>query len=300
MFASFQKKYFLSDKGVAGVKRGIFWTAITNLVTMAGMGFLFLTMACFVEHLTTGAALPAVLPVVAGLVVFLVAALRLELAAVLLYLLHFLRGVRQPAHRNRRAPAQAAPFVLRPPRPGRPYRDYHGRRPGHGACLQPCSGRAVRRRISRCAIVFGRGRCSSDWQAGRRGVLERARGVCASCIASRGPMTPVFDASPRRGRFKVTEAVQEALDCVREMRATNQEEHYLEGFGRRDRPRRSASVNPRRARQRASASTPPLPCYAWESPPRWPRAPRWSSPVRSASWRCSAFLLSGEPYLCAL
>ena len=59
MFASFQKKYFLSDKGVAGVKRGIFWTAITNLVTMAGMGFLFLTMACFVEHLTTGAALPA-------------------------------------------------------------------------------------------------------------------------------------------------------------------------------------------------------------------------------------------------
>ena len=72
MFASFQKKYFLSDKGVAGVKRGIFWTAITNLVTMAGMGFLFLTMACFVEHLTTGAALPAALPVVAGLVVFLV------------------------------------------------------------------------------------------------------------------------------------------------------------------------------------------------------------------------------------
>ena len=59
MFASFQKKYFLSDKGVAGVKRGIFWTAITNLVTMGGMGFLFLTMACFVEHLATGEALPA-------------------------------------------------------------------------------------------------------------------------------------------------------------------------------------------------------------------------------------------------
>ena len=42
MFASFQKKYFLSDKGVAGVKRGIFWTTLTNLITMAGMGFLFL------------------------------------------------------------------------------------------------------------------------------------------------------------------------------------------------------------------------------------------------------------------
>ena len=72
MFASFQKKYFLSDKGVAGVKRGIFWTAITNLVTMGGMGFLFLTMACFVEHLATGAALPAAAPIVVGLVIFLV------------------------------------------------------------------------------------------------------------------------------------------------------------------------------------------------------------------------------------
>ena len=51
MFASFQKKYFLSDKGVAGVKRGIFWTTLTNLITMAGMGFLFLVMAGFVEHL---------------------------------------------------------------------------------------------------------------------------------------------------------------------------------------------------------------------------------------------------------
>ena len=48
MFASFQKKYFLSDKGVAGVKRGIFWTTLTNLITMAGMGLLFLVMAGFV------------------------------------------------------------------------------------------------------------------------------------------------------------------------------------------------------------------------------------------------------------
>ena len=54
MFASFQKKYFLSDKGVAGVKRGIFWTTLTNLITMAGMGFLFLVMAGFVEGCPAG------------------------------------------------------------------------------------------------------------------------------------------------------------------------------------------------------------------------------------------------------
>ena len=72
MFASFQKKYFLSDKGVAGVKRGIFWTTLTNLVTMAGMGFLFLVMAGFVEHLVSGADLPDALPIVGGLLVFFV------------------------------------------------------------------------------------------------------------------------------------------------------------------------------------------------------------------------------------
>lgn len=72
MFASFQKKYFLSDKGVAGVKRGIFWTTLTNLITMAGMGFLFLVMAGFVEHLVSGAALPDALPIVGGLLVFFV------------------------------------------------------------------------------------------------------------------------------------------------------------------------------------------------------------------------------------
>ena len=72
MFASFQKKYFLSDKGVAGVKRGIFWTTLTNLITMAGMGLLFLVMAGFVEHLATGADLPDALPIAGGLLVFFV------------------------------------------------------------------------------------------------------------------------------------------------------------------------------------------------------------------------------------
>ena len=47
---------------------------------------------------------------------------------------------------------------------------------------------------------------------------------------TRGPMTPVFD-RVRAEKVKVTEAVQETLECVREIRATNQEAHYLEGLG---------------------------------------------------------------------
>lgn len=46
---------------------------------------------------------------------------------------------------------------------------------------------------------------------------------------TRGPMTPVFD-RVRAEKVKVTEAIQETLDCVREIRATNQEAHYLEGL----------------------------------------------------------------------
>ena len=46
---------------------------------------------------------------------------------------------------------------------------------------------------------------------------------------TRGPMTPVFD-RVRAEKVKVTEAIQETLDCVREIRATNQEAYYLEGL----------------------------------------------------------------------
>lgn len=45
---------------------------------------------------------------------------------------------------------------------------------------------------------------------------------------TRGPMVPVFD-RVRAEKVKVTEAIQETLDCVREIRATNQEAYYLEG-----------------------------------------------------------------------
>ena len=44
---------------------------------------------------------------------------------------------------------------------------------------------------------------------------------------TRGPMTPVF-ARVRAEKVKVTEASQATLDCVREIRAPNQEAHYLE------------------------------------------------------------------------
>lgn len=47
---------------------------------------------------------------------------------------------------------------------------------------------------------------------------------------TRGPMTPVFD-RVRAEKVKVTRGSPGDLECVREIRATNQEAHYLEGLG---------------------------------------------------------------------
>ena len=61
---AFQRKYALTDQGLKNTKTGAFWTVITNLVVMGGMGILYLLMGAFMETLTDGAPLPgAVLPV---------------------------------------------------------------------------------------------------------------------------------------------------------------------------------------------------------------------------------------------
>ena len=68
----FRKKYALSVAGEANVKRGTFWTVITNLIVMAGVGLLFLLMQDYMATLTEGAPLPQALPYVAGVIGFLV------------------------------------------------------------------------------------------------------------------------------------------------------------------------------------------------------------------------------------
>ena len=60
----FQRKYALTDQGLKNTKSGAFWTVITNLVVMGGMGILYLLMGAFMDTLTDGAPLPgAALPV---------------------------------------------------------------------------------------------------------------------------------------------------------------------------------------------------------------------------------------------
>ena len=64
----FKHKYALSDTGIKNVKKGTFWTVIVNLVVMGGMGILYFLMMGFMKTLTDGEQLPGI-----GLFLILVA-----------------------------------------------------------------------------------------------------------------------------------------------------------------------------------------------------------------------------------
>ena len=55
---AFQRKYALSDQGVKNAKLGTLWTVIVNLVVMGGMGILYLLMSRYMDTLVSGAPLP--------------------------------------------------------------------------------------------------------------------------------------------------------------------------------------------------------------------------------------------------
>lgn len=55
---NFQKKYALTDKGLTNARKGAFWTVIVNLTMMAGMGILYFMMQGYINTLTKDDGLP--------------------------------------------------------------------------------------------------------------------------------------------------------------------------------------------------------------------------------------------------
>ncbi len=53
-----QKKYALTDQGIKNIKAGTLWTVIVNLVVITGMGILYMMMSRFMDALTKGGPLP--------------------------------------------------------------------------------------------------------------------------------------------------------------------------------------------------------------------------------------------------
>ena len=67
----FQRKYALTDQGIKNTKTGTLWTVIVNLVVMGGMGILYLMMKAFVGTLTDAAPLPGAVTILLLVAVFL-------------------------------------------------------------------------------------------------------------------------------------------------------------------------------------------------------------------------------------
>ena len=223
IFDNLQEKYALTDQGVRGAKWGTFWTCITNLVTMGVMAALFLAMDAFVKHLTQGAELPSIVPFAIGLVVFFVLLFfsnwqqynytysvfyeesgrqRIELAERLRKL--------PLAFFGRRDLADLTETILG---------DVRVMEHAYSHVLGELYGAVIS-----TSIVFI-GCLIFNWQLALAAFWS-VPVAFAVLFATRKPMEPVIRRT-RDAAITVSEGVQETLDCVREIRATNQEAHYL-------------------------------------------------------------------------
>ena len=68
----FQRKYALTDQGIKNTKQGTFWTVVVNLIVMGGMGILYLMMSGYMAVLTDGGELPKAFPFILLVLAFLV------------------------------------------------------------------------------------------------------------------------------------------------------------------------------------------------------------------------------------
>ena len=223
IFDKLKEAYALSDQGIRGAKWGTFWTCVTNLVTMGGMAALFFAMDAFVKHLTQGAELPGIAPFAIGLLAFFALLFlsnwqqynytynvfyeesgrqRIELAEHLRKLPLAFFGRRDLADLTEtilgdvRVMEHAYSHVL-----GEPF----------GAVLSTAI-------VFVCCLAF-------NWQLALAAFWS-VPVAFAILFATRKPMELVIRRT-RDTAVTVSEGVQETLDCVREIRATNQETHYL-------------------------------------------------------------------------
>ena len=226
--AKFQRKYALTDQGVQNTKKGTFWTVIVNLVVMGGVSILYLVMSGLMETLA-GGVLPAALPVLAGLVIF----------ALLSFLTHFqqykatyglvygeVKATRlRLAERLRKLPlgffgkrdlADLTETLM-----GDVNRMEHVCSHVLGYLYGSYISTAV---IAVCLLWY-------DWRL----ALACLWGVPVAfgLLFGSRKLTERQAERTKRAAVRVSDGMQEALENVREIRATNQEERYLAGLYRK-------------------------------------------------------------------
>ena len=224
MLASFKKKYALSDQGVRIVVLGTLWTTLTNLIIMAGTASLLLVMNAFVGHLTAGAPLPEILPYLAGLLVF---ALILFGSSWFQYSYSYGAVFSQTgtqrinlAERLRKLPLS---FFGR-----RDLADLTDTMLGDVATMEHAYAHALSQLYGAVvsSVLIFLSLLPINWALDLAAFWSVP--VAFAIIFATRRFVEASSRRTRQAQVRVSDGIQEALDCVREIHATNQEERYLE------------------------------------------------------------------------
>ncbi|MFR9214995.1 MAG: ABC transporter ATP-binding protein [Ruthenibacterium sp.] len=225
----FQRKYALTDQGVKNTKKGAFWTVIVNLVVMGSVSILYLIMAGFMGALTDGGPLPGMALVIAMVVLF--AALSFithlqqykatyglvynEVKTTRLGLAERLRKL-PLGYFGKRDLADLTETIM-----GDVNRMEHVWSHVLGYLYGAYISTAL---IAVCLLVY-------DWRL----AIACLWGVPVAFGLLFGSRKLAARSAERtkKAAVRVSDGIQEALENIREIRATNQEERYLEGLNRK-------------------------------------------------------------------
>ena len=225
----FQRKYALTDQGVENTKKGTFWTVIVNLVVMGGVGILYLLMSGFMETLTKGALLPGIVPAVGLALLFVLLSFVTHLQqykATYGLVYNEVKTTRLSlAERLRKLPlgyfgkrdlADLTETIM-----GDVNRMEHVWSHVLGYLYGAYISTGV---IAICLLLY-------DWRL----AIACLWGVPVAFGLLFGSRKTAARSAQRtkKAAVRVSDGIQEALENIREIRAANQEERYLEGLNQK-------------------------------------------------------------------
>ena len=223
---NFQKKYALTDKGLKNTKAGAAWTVVVNLTMMAGMGIIYYLMTGFVSTLENGSPLPKFW-IYAGLtLLFIILSLVThyeqynatyglvyrEIKDTRLTLAERLRKL-PLGYFGKRDLADLTETVMG---------DVNRLEHVWSHCLGYLSGAYISTAIiAVCLFVY-------DWRL----AIACLWGVPVAFILLFGSrkMSKSISETAKASGIATSDCIQETIENIREIRATNQENRFLEGL----------------------------------------------------------------------
>ena len=225
----FQRKYALTDQGVKNTKKGAFWTVIVNLVVMGGMGILYLLMYGLMGTLTDGAPLPGPALFIGLIIAFVILSFVTHLQQYHATYSLVYNEVKSPrlslAERLRKLPlgyfgkrdlADLTETLM-----GDVNRMEHVWSHVLGYLYGAYISTAI---IAVCLLVY-------DWRLAIACLWGGP--VAFSLLFGTRKISARASERTKRAAVRVSDGIQEALENVREIRATNQEERYLAGLNQK-------------------------------------------------------------------